>query len=79
MCAALSDIDEAVSLEPGSAAFIARRANLYRKAGRMDRALADYDAALKLEPNNAAPSPTAATHMRNRKTMRAPSPTTIRP
>ena len=49
---AMADFNEAIRLNPNSAAAFCGRAAVYYNLADYDRAIADYDHVLRLEPNN---------------------------
>jgi tetratricopeptide (TPR) repeat protein len=49
---ALADIDQAVALDPASAAYLRERGAIRIGAGQADAAMADFDQALKLKPGD---------------------------
>lgn len=49
---ALTDIDEAISINPGYALAYSNRGYLHASMGNRDKAIRDYDEAVRLEPSN---------------------------
>lgn len=50
---AVSDLDQAIRLDPSAGGAYVNRGNIWRKRGEFDRAMADYDKAVQLDPDNA--------------------------
>ncbi len=49
---AIADFDQAIAMDPKSAALRVNRGNAYRDSGELDKALRDYNAALERDPRN---------------------------
>lgn len=52
---AIADLDEALHLDPRSAAALIERASVFHSKGDLDRAIGDYDRAIAAWPQSAAP------------------------
>ena len=76
---AIIDFDQAISLDPKYASSYNGRGYAYTRKGEYDRAIADLDQAIRLNPQYAMAYITAASPMKRKASMTAPSPISIRP